>query len=240
LDGEFIERKLFSGNGGLAWFFAASGNERALIQQIRVFDENPRSEVLLFDTNFDKQSMLATAPDKLFVPQYADGKFQGYVINAYAPRQVSYADSSTNEIIVGNNIRPEFDIFDNNGKKLRTIKYDGVRREVTKEDRDEYKMQKFGWVLDLKFPDEHPYYDMIVPLTNGRYMVALFSPFFCRLRGIVINESGQSLGRFEYTLGENSGFYAVRGRVFAMMLNKEDDLMLQEILFDTPAQEGSP
>jgi len=234
LDGTFVERQRFRGNGGLAWNFASTKSGNFIIQQVQVFSKDPGSDVRLYDAHFKELAMLSHVGEKSFIPNYRNGKFEGYVVHAFAARQIAYSDPSNNEIIVGNNLAPEFDIFDNNGKKIRTIKYNTSRREVTKEDRNEFKMQELGpYVLRIQFPNEHPWYDFITPAAGKRYLIFNMSPVHRNLRGLMVDASGKIHGRLNYSLGEEGKFFAVSGRVFVNVLDIEDEYKIQELIFDS-------
>ena len=231
-NGTFLKTVALSSVPGRIRHFSTTRNHRVLLFQQNYLENPPITEVLLYDNQFKPIRSLASYKDRYFSPIMKNEKRVGWLINAFTPEIFLHANPGSTETIVGMGDKPEFNLYDESGKRIKTIRFNMKPVEVTREDREEYR--QLPWIKNdpnnkVHFPEWHPYYQLIFPVRTNEYLVIRRSPFYSRYWGILINRSGETRGKFSYDCGRDGGLYGHRGRIFAGTVDDRGDFIFREL-----------
>ncbi|MDJ0838398.1 MAG: 6-bladed beta-propeller [Acidobacteriota bacterium] len=231
-DGNFIEDKPLGDSPGPTRFFRATKSNAFVLNQHHYKRTGTVSILKLFDDNFKKVMDFKEFPERYWIPKRTDGKFVGWKVNAFAPELVVYAGAESDEVLIGRNEGPYFEVVNLLEKKSWKVPFKVGRRDVSRDDIREFKTM--SWVkknpaYELKFPDKHPYYRGILPVDNRGYLLYSTSPVYRVVHGTVIDKAGKALGKFRYECGEDGGIDGVQGRIFSLDSDVEGAYTLKEL-----------
>jgi len=230
---QFVRSMVFNIPAGKLEEVAFIEADRTLAFYSSYLSETPYRRVVLLKDPETEIAELAKAPDDTWYYRGSDAN-RTIVLRVYGAQFIVGYDELRREVLVGHSSEPRFDVFDLEGKKTKTVAMDLARRELTKEDRAEFTDSR--WFknqsgFDVDFPDQWPYYDLILPFGKRGYLVSTFSPVDIRLQGMFVDLEGNSLAPFRYTCGSGGGIYAKRGRLFIISIPEgEDDLAMWEVI----------
>ncbi len=236
LNFQYIRSRNLRGHGGRTRYFSMTGNQNMLLWQFNSAKEIPTQELALFDQDLNLIKSFYKKEEKTYERVVEGGKVVRWLVHAYRVGITMFCDTAGSEIMVGETDKPEFDIFDSQGNKKTTIRFKPLPNDLTDEDKEEFLMLPYlkreKDRYQVVFPKEKPYYDVIMPVGNDRVLVYSRSPYFQKIRGLVLDRSGQRLGRFFHECGENGGLYGARGRLLAIQTDEDGDFNIQELKFN--------
>jgi len=220
------------GQGRVNYFKVA--DEGMFVINARSFgrDQDPKQLVGLYDTEGELVHRITERPDKTFEMQGSGGRPSGMTINAFSPQMVVHFDDRTERVIVADSGRPSFDLYDLEGKQIKTVNLRIPHPDVTDADVAEYK--EVRWIKNSNFvkpafPDKKAYFTHIMPLADGSFLVVEQSPFYRNVSGVRVDEDGKILGKVSYSCGEDGSLYGADGRVFAVSLDEMGDFRVHEL-----------
>ncbi len=229
----FREAVPFNVEGGRVEVFRPLGKDAFLVFNSSYFSEVPFRRVAIFNRAKTSEKLVTKVPDMTW--RYSgSGSDRKVELQAYAPSLQISVNQATGKMAIGDGSKSTFDIYDLQGKKLKSVDVKLPRKEVTKEAKEEFKAQ--DWIKQSNgfftstFPERRAFYDRIFAIGKDRYLLCLASPVYANMDGYMVNEAGQTLGRFTYTCGEAGGLYASRGRLFACRTNEDGEFTVEELL----------
>ena len=235
MDFKFINSSPFTGHGGWPTYFAVTHNRNILLWQMNNEKEVPSQALTLYNMDREVVRTFYSAPQNYFRKTGITEDSKTLVF-PYKPKITMFYDSHGDRIFVGQTDQSSFDIFDNNGRKLRTVKFKSRTVEVSEEDKDEYLKSAF-WLKQkpeqyiIRWPDERPGHEVILSIPGDRFLLYETSPFTNVVRGICIDNDGKTLGRFSFTCGENGSWWSANNRLLAIQTDESGDFVLQELFF---------
>ncbi len=236
LAGKPVEDIRYGKEGAIPAFFQRTKKSYVTYSQ-NYSQRPPVSELKLMSYELVDKATIFTVPEGDFVPRMVNGKRHGWTVNAFWAYPALHADAHGDHILVGRNLAPEFDLYDLDGKKIRTVRFKKGRKPVTEADREEFL--SFPWLkgneaYKAEFPEYQPYYTDILPLTHQRFLVLSQSPVHQNISGIMIDENGKTLGSVALKLGQGGRIQSINGRIFAAQINEKGDFSVSELKFPVP------
>lgn len=215
-------------------FYMAAGDSW-IIDHSSFMKEIPALTVSLVDAKTQKESVIVERQDTSFERKSEGGRVNQVVIKGYSERLVTAFNKASNQLIVGYNGEASFTVYDQAGKVLKKVPVKRPRRDVEKEDKDEFNEQ--GWIknntfFSTAFPEQMPYYNSILPYGKNQYLVFEISPYYRRVAGMLINDKGDILGKFRFKCGENGGLLGAKGKVMRIRTDEEGYFSLEELTFN--------
>jgi len=233
MDYRFISAEPFHGNGGRTLYFNMTRDGAILLYQQNYGIETPFRELALYNPKLSHFKTLYREDDKTYDIRRENGKTVKIVINAYLPTMAAFCDTGDNEILVGRNGRPEFDIYSSSGEKLRTIRFELTPKELTQADREDFLNRpniRRDSRIKVNFPERRPYYQILLPV-GDQFLIFDYSLDFTEVDGFLIDRKGKIKGSFHYVCGDNGGIYGARGRIIAIRVDSEGEYRLEELAF---------
>lgn len=216
--------------GGRVEAFWPLGEERYLIFNSSYFSDTPFQRAALYKGE-TVEKVLTKVKDQSW-HYVTSGGNRRVEIYAFAPQLRMAVNQKDGLLVLGHSEKPQFDVFDYQGKLLKTVKAKMTQQEVTQDLIDEYEEQPFiknNNFFTAAYPEKRSFYERILSLEGDRYLAYLISPFYNNVEGYLIDGSGKMLGRFTYACGEGGQLFASRGKLFAATTNEDGDYILQEM-----------
>ena len=213
-----------------SFFITPSG--RFVIYHASFMKETPTVEVALLDEEGGLMKTLESFEDTSFERKGENGRVSGIVIKAYDPRLTIGYNAGNDQVLVGNTGKSFFNVYSAEGELVRKVEVKLIREEVQKEDISEFEEQpwiKNNRFFSASFPDLMPFYEAILANGDDQYLVYKESPQFHRIRGILVDQSGKTLGRLQYTIGENGTLLGSHGRLLAVETDEDGEYLLREV-----------
>ncbi len=227
---EFKQAAAFNFSFGRVETFRALQDGNYLISFSKWSAEAPSQSVASYNREGKPVAEFVEIPDKTWKPG-SEGGQNRVVINAYAPRLMTYYDEARNQVIVGDTGAPSFDVFSLDGKPIKTVKVGLVKQEVSQEDKDEYN--EIQWLKNpffkISFPDYKAYYTQIAPLADVGYFVFTISPFYRNVEGLVVDAEGKTLRRVKLQCGASGSLMGARGRLFGVFTDEYGEYSIREL-----------
>lgn len=194
--------------------------------------EVPTRTLSLFDPMGKFVKDLMDMEDLTFDRQNDGQRVTGIVIKAYSPTLVCNYNPLSDELIAGFSSSPQFSLLTPAGNKTE-IKAPLVQKDVTSEDQEEFNLMP--WIKNnpffkASFPEKKAYYDGIIPLSDGSFVIYSITPHSRNVTGQHLDRSGASRGRFQFTCGENGSIQGSQGRLYAIYLDEEDEFAIAEMV----------
>lgn len=214
------------------FFIAKAGSW--VIQHGTFTQDPPMLTVSIFNTDTKKHTNVVERVDSSWERKSSGGQTTGVVIKGFSEGLVSAFNRANNQLIVGYTGEPSFSIYDLEGTLIKKVKVNRSRRDVEKKDKDEFN--ELPWIKNnqfftTSFPEKMPYYNAITPVGKKHFMVYEMSPFFRNVQGVLIDDSGEVLGRFSFKCGENGSILGANGRVLRVRTDEEGFFNLEELNF---------
>jgi hypothetical protein len=164
------------------------------------------------------------------VPRFTNGELRGYRLNAFLPDLYMFTDTHFDGLIVASGKGPEFDIYDKNGNRSRTVRLEVPRMEIPDYFLTEFKSVIKGRrdVLEVIYPEKLPYYNFILPIKNLGYYLPVVSEETVTHLGYIVDNQGKHLGRFTVVCGELGMLVSLNGRLI-MVSSSEGEPVIREI-----------
>ena len=154
------------------------------------------------------------------------------VLHPYASSLYMAYNEVKNQVIVGDTAKPSFDILSPDGKTLKTVAFNLVRKDVTDEDKKEFEEQnwfKNQSFFKVEFPDKKAVYNKVLAFGSEGYLVFLESVNFRIVDGVFIDAKGNIKGKLNMQCGERGGLFGSRERIIAVTVNEDEEFMVQEM-----------
>lgn len=234
-DGNFIESKVLNLQAGRTQSFHVTPNNQFVVHHSSFMREKPVIEVALYNAGGKLVKLLKSIEDDTFERKGGSGNVRGVVIKGYSPRLVTNLNAKGGEILLGFTGDPSFEIYDLSGNLKSKVRLGLPRQDVSKEDTAEF--DELPWIknssfFSAKYPDKLPFYDRVLPIRGRGFLVFSESPFYHRIRGILVDSSGKTMGRVEMKCGENGTLLGADDRVVAIRTDEDGDFILQEMTID--------
>lgn len=170
-------------------FFRMTSNGRLIIANSSYFSDNAYVAAGIYDQKGKPVKELAREKD-LSWRITGSGDNERMVRSPYTSRLIVGYDDPREHIMVGRSENASFDIFDMNGKKLKTVSYKTPRIEVSEEDKQAYLDRPYmkNKYFRFEFADYKQYYNQIIPLEDNRYLMFLKHDFEALGYGVLIDE----------------------------------------------------
>ena len=216
---------------GMVRHLAATRDGRMIITQRHVDGKKITGYLSVWQEDFSPKSIAYEYEELKYEPIERGGELAGYLIHAFYAEPIAYADPSSDKILLGDNQGARFDVLDSDGKKLHQVRFQMPRRAVSDVDREEFSATP--WIKDnpnnkIEYPEEHPWYNGILPTKDG-YVVYAQSPVEREVLGVLIGPHGEPRGKLEFTCGENGGLFGSDGQIYVMSLDDNDQFLLRTV-----------
>lgn len=231
-DYAFLGSAPFQLSRGRPEYCVALPNDQFLVYYRQFSEEGVVRHVGIFNSEGKLEKPLQSFEDETFRMSPGSGRDRSITLKAFAANPVVSFDAKLDQVIIGDPSASQFGLFDRTGKKIKAVKFQMPRSEVTKKDIDEYNEQPFiknSNRVTAEFPEFKAYYDQILPLKEGGYLVFNRSPFYRTAEGIAIDGEGNLLGKFMVKCGENGDLVGNSGRLFGIFTDDEGEFTLQEL-----------
>ena len=232
-DRKFLGSVKFQIQGGRTEYFRMTPEGSYLVYQRSFRTDIPKRVVAIYNEKGEINVKIAEKADNSFTREGPPGQRPtGIVIHAYTPAPVVHYNMGNREIIIGDSASPSFEIYSEQGKLKKTVRFKMARQDVADADKQEFNEQPFiknSNFMKADFPEQKTYYTHILPVAGKGYLVFSLSPFYRNAEGIWIDNEGKTQSRIRFTCGENGGFYGVNGRVFASQTNEDGDFLIHEL-----------
>jgi len=214
-------------------FYIADANNW-VIQHGTFTQDPPMLTVSIFNTETKKHKNVVERVDTGWERKSSGGQTTGVVIKGFSEGLVTAFNRSNNQLIVGYSGEPFFNIYDLEGNHVKKVKVNRARRDVEKADKAEF--DELPWIKNSQFfttsfPEKMPYYNGITPVGKKHFMVYEISPFYRKVNGVLIEDTGEVLGRFNFKCGENGAILGANGRVLRVNIDDEGFFSLEELNF---------
>ncbi len=234
-EGNFIESKTLNLQAGRTQSFHVTPKNQFVVHHSSFMRENPVIEVALLNAAGEQIKILKSIEDDTFERKSDGRNVQGVVIKGYSPRLVTSLNAKDGEIVLGYTGEPSFEVFDLAGNLKSKVTLTLPRQDVTREDTDEF--DQLPWIknnsfFSAKYPEKLPFYDRVLPVGDRGFLVFSESPFYHRIRGVLVNTAGKTLGRVEMKCGENGTLLGANDRILAVRTDDEGNYILQEVTID--------
>ncbi|MDJ0839093.1 MAG: 6-bladed beta-propeller [Acidobacteriota bacterium] len=227
-DHKFIKNLPLEVTQGAVNLFEVMDDENLLVTNASWFSDVPYRKFARY--NMDGKLIKEYQQVKDETWRYgSEGGNRRVILIPYATTMVSAYDEVSGHVIVGDNAKAKFNVYDPDGKLVRTVSVGMIREEITKDDEDEWNAQtwfKNQSFFKVVFPDRKPFYNRIVPLEDGGFLVYVQSTYYSDCQGIVIDKNGKTAGRFTYRLGEGGNLFGSRGKVLGVISDEDGELSL--------------
>lgn len=163
-------------------------------------------------------------------PGSGRGNRPDFTLTAFGPRMVTQYDSEAGTIVVGYSDKPSFQVFERSGKLVKTVTMQLRRREVGDADIKEFKAgqeDRPGRRQDVVFPKTKAFYDGILPLKGGNYLVFSMSPTYHNLQGYLVDGKGTLTKTIYHKLGEAGDLFSKQSHLVAVTTNEDGDYTVQ-------------
>jgi len=206
-------------------------NDQFLVSYRRFSEDGMMRKVGIFNAEGKEVTSLWSETDDTFSMRGSRGS-RTFTIKAYSPHPVAVFDPVLGQIVLGSSEAPKFSLFDLSGKKVKTVGFGMPKRKVNDEDKDEFNQQEFirnSSRVTAEYPEYKAYYDQILALKSGGYLVFNRSPYYRIMDGVVLDKEGEIQARFKKVCGENGDLVGDKGRLFGIITDEEGDFQLQEL-----------
>lgn len=233
-NGKFIDSKSLQLETGRTNSFYIAAPDSWLINHSNFMSETPALTISIYDNKDKKDNILLTRANDTFERKSSGGNVTGVVIEGFAPQLIAGYNSSNGQVVAGYGGDPFFNVYDKSGKLLKKVPVKRTRREVKKEDKDEFN--EVPWIKNnqfftVSFPERMPYYSNILPIGKDHFLVFEMSPFYRKAKGILIDDQGNTKGAFQFECGENGGLLSGSGRILRVRTDDEGFFNLEELKF---------
>lgn len=222
---EFVRSFPLSVANGMVSVFNMTEDERMVVANSSWFSDVPYRMLAVYNPKGELLQEVQKIEDHTW--KYgSEGGQRRVILIPYATTMIARYDDRNGNIIVGDNATNQFDIVGLDGKKVRTLPLNMVRRDLIKEDQDEWNEQPWfqsQTFFKVEFPDRKPYYNRITPVGKDNYLVYVQSVYYNQCEGIYVSGKGETLGRFSMNLGENGGLFGSRGKLVAFTTDDEGE-----------------
>lgn len=243
LEGKFLGSKTLTMNAGRTNAFYITPDENYLIHHKSFASDPPKVEVMLTNDKGEETKKIVSMEDTTFRREGSDRANMKIVIMGYSEDVISNYNVATGELMVGHSGKPEFDIYDSNGKLIKNVRIDMPRLEVTATAREEY--DQMPWIKNSNFfktdfPEMMPYYNNILPIGKSGFLVYNLSPHYRNVVGFKIDRNGKVLDRFEMACGENGLLAGAAGKIVSIRTDDWGDFIIQELTTNPGAGNSAP
>ncbi len=224
----------------------AVAKDRFLVSESKLEGRDFVNGVNLLGPDFKPVSALANAKDlsrKLKgappppggggPPGSGRGNRPDFALTAFGPRMSAQFDSTSGKIIVGYSDKPAFQVFDRSGKLQKTVTMSLPQKEVGEADIKEYKAgqdERQGRRPEVVFPKTKAYFDIVMPLRSGAFLVFSLSPTYRTIEGYLVDDKGKLIKPIRHKLGEAGNLFSKQGHLLAVQTNDDGDYIVQELL----------
>jgi hypothetical protein len=213
----FVRSFPLSVANGMVSVFDMATDDRMIVTNSSWFSDVPYRMLAVYSQKGELVNEIQKIEDKTW--KYgSEGGQRRVILIPYATTMIAGYDDRNNQLLVGDSATNKFDVVSIDGKKIRTVEVNLLRRDLVKEDKEEWNEQpwfKSQQFFQVAFPDRKPYYNRITPVGESAYLVYVISTFYNNCEGIYVDKEGNTLGRFSMKLGENGGLYGSRGKLIA-------------------------
>lgn len=218
---------------GRVEYYQTLPNDQFLLRYRTFSEEGITRHIGIFGKDGKEVSKLQSYKDESFSMKGGSGRGRRtFTITAFSASPVVSFNSQKSQIIIGHSEQPLFGVFDTSGKKLKTVKFAMPKQEVSAEDKNEFNEQPFiknSTRVTASFPDHKAYYDQVLPIKGGGYLVFHRSPFYRTMNGLVLDSDGKVKAKFSLACGENGDLLETSGRLFGIITDDEGEFSLQEL-----------
>lgn len=228
-DHQFIETVKFMIPNGRAEVLRMLSPEKLVMFNSSYTAEVPFRQIAMWDKTGEELHTFVKAPDQTW--RYGANR-SSVVLFFYAPSLYLHYNRKAEQLIIGNSSSPKFEIYDLDANLVHTVEMPLVRKELTDQDRQE--IEDMEWLKRSNFfsaelPDEHAFWDRVLPVGKDLFLVYLNSPRENRINGYLVNKEGKLNGRFNMNLGPTGGLFGDRGRLVRISTNEDGDFIMEEI-----------
>lgn len=230
LDGRFIQDKQIPGQGAIRRL-EADKNDNLLIIRFNYFNSGlPTQELQLYSPDLQFIKRIFTMKTQSHVPRFTNGSFRGYRLHAFQSDLYLFTDTHFDGMILGTGKGPDFEIYDKNGNRTRTVHLEVPRMAIPEKFQAEFdrSIKDRRDIVEVVYPDKMPYYHMILPIKNLGYFLPLLSEESTTYLGYIVDHQGKNLGRFSVTCGEMGALVSLNGRLLEVE-GTENEPIIREI-----------
>ncbi|MDJ0840055.1 MAG: 6-bladed beta-propeller [Acidobacteriota bacterium] len=198
--------------------------------------EGPYRRLATYDTKGKLKRKLAEIEDKTWRYFFENGQRRVALVVGATTLITGY-DETRDEVLIGDNATNKVQISDVNGKPIRELSLELVRRDMTREiqksweDRPWLKQQSF---YKYAFSDKLPTYNRIVCFDEGFVFLLRLTPENGGHEGIVTDRAGKTLRQFDTVFGNGGGLYGSNGELITVRAGDMDDLSIYRVSAGKP------
>ncbi len=222
-DGEFIKSLDYHFPGRITGYSALEGGRHLALHE----NYRNKSQVVLYDADWNELKVIFEFKDRRW-----QRTNQGWVHRAFLSVPTFHGEPNAPFFVFGFPDRPEFLLYDLDGKKKRTVSFRIARKDVTPKDKETFR--KAPWLQaqggKLVFPEQKPYYTDVLPISGGRFVVYNQSSWSAIVEGLVLDGNGETQGSFQDDFGVNGGIDSLEGMLVIVDLNDPPQIRLSEIV----------
>lgn len=224
-DHNFIRNKALSVTRGRVDMFKVIDDENLLVVNSSWFSEVPYRQLARWSTSGELLNTLEKVNDETWRYGSENGA-RRVILIPYASTMATAFDEATKTIMVGDTATNVIKRYSADGKQVGEVTPKVFRRDITKEDVEEFKEQPWlqrNEFFKFDFPDRTSFYNTILPLEQGM-VVGRLSTYYRNFEGVVVDASGQTQKRVTAALGINGQIYGSRGKIIALKSDEEGEL----------------
>lgn len=197
--------------------------------------EGAYRRLAIYDKNSELQHKLFQIEDETWRYTMENGE-RHVILVIYGTTLMTGYDETKGEVLIGDNATNKVQISDLNGKPIREISLELVRREMTSEIRKGW--QNMAWFKQqsyykLEFPERLPTYNQIVCFDEGFVFFTKLIPENQSI-GIVTDREGKTLRRFDTIFGDAGGLYGSNGKLITVRADDMGDLTIYRVSAGKP------
>jgi hypothetical protein len=232
-DHEFIKRVQFDKLGGKINNVHVLGSDRFMLYDSYFCNDKACRRILQYNDKGNLIDTWATSDDNTWKMNDSNGKVKLFI---WEPTFATDFSRERGELVIAHTKDPILDVYNVEGKKLRSVTLEIPKKIVTAEDKAEFMQQR--WVqgnntIEIIFPEEKNYFEYVLTLPQG-YLVYHKSAIEGIIDGFLVDFNGKVLGRFKRAIGQSGGLFASRGKLFGALIDDEGDFSLQELKLNMP------
>ena len=231
MDFKFKQSFPFTVESGRVETFRPLQNGNFLVFYSSYFSDEAFRKIALYDLEKNPIKEIAKVKDNTW-HYITQGSRRRVELHAFADELVVAYNQADGQIVIGDSSKPGFSIYGLDGSLKKKVEAKIGRREVTKEDIQEYKERpwfKNQNFFTASFPDLRAYYDQLLPVGERRFLLLLNSPQYSNYEGFLVDDEGNNLGRVHFPAGEGGNLFSVNGRLFGCTTDEDGEYSLREL-----------
>ena len=231
LDGNYKTMIRFQQPNGQLTGFWSTANGTWLTQSHHFLNKDPGFEISSMDAKGNFEQLLYYSEKDIGRPAIAPTK-NAITIEAYYPELTANYDRKTNKLVYAATGHSLLKVRDLASGKTHSIKLALPQVEVETQHQAEFEKQswlKYNPNFKVVYPEKMPYFDRILQLRNGSFMVYHQSPVEQHIHGYVVDASGLRKSRFAFTAGQSGGLFGDSGRIVAVIVDDNGDFSIAEV-----------